>query len=40
VPVTITAAPSKTAVVVWSQTGQRQYWGQAAGAFFRSIQRK
>ncbi len=40
VPVTITAAPSKTAVVVWSQTGQRQYWGQATGAFFRSIQRK
>lgn len=39
-PVTVTADPLKTAVVVWSSTGQRQYWGQAAGAFFRSIRRE
>ena len=38
--VTITAAPEKTAIVVWSQTGAEQKWGSAAGAFFRSIKRK
>jgi len=37
---TITAAPSKTALVVWSETGSPQKWAQAAGAFFRSIERK
>jgi len=37
--ITITAAPSKTAVVVWSQEGVEEKWGQAAGAFFRSIER-
>ena len=36
---TITAAPTKTAVIVW-QGGVAQKWGQAAGAFFRSIERK
>jgi len=36
---TITAAPAKTAILVGPQDAQ-QRWGQAAGAFFRSIQRK
>ena len=35
----ITAAPTKTAITVW-QGGVAQKWGQAAGAFFRSIERK
>jgi hypothetical protein len=34
----ITAAPSKTAVVVWPG-GVAENWGSAAGAFFRSIRR-
>jgi hypothetical protein len=38
--VTITAAPAKTAIVLWSNTGVGQYWSQAAGAFFRSIRRR
>ncbi|MBN2312310.1 MAG: hypothetical protein JXM79_00180 [Sedimentisphaerales bacterium] len=38
--VAITAAPAKAAVEVWSQTGDTQKWGQAAGAFFKSIKRK
>jgi hypothetical protein len=38
--VTITAAPSKTAVVIWSEAGIGEKWGQAAGAFFKSIERK
>ncbi len=38
--VTITAAPSKTAIMVWSEEGDIEKWGQAAGAFFRSIERK
>ncbi len=37
---TITAAPSKTAIVVWSQAGVAENWGQTAGAFFRSIKRE
>jgi len=37
--ITITAAPSKTAIVTWSETGVAEKWGQAAGAFFRSIRR-
>ena len=37
--VTITAAPTKTAILVGPQDNQ-QRWGQAAGAFFRSIRRK
>ena len=37
--VTISAAPSKTAITVWSAGGAKQRWGQAAGAFFRSIER-
>ena len=36
---TITAAPAKTAILVGPQDNQ-QRWGQAAGAFFRSIGRK
>ncbi|MHC4394068.1 MAG: LamG-like jellyroll fold domain-containing protein [Planctomycetota bacterium] len=36
---TITAAPTKTAIVVWN-AGVAQKWGQAAGAFFRSIERR
>jgi len=38
--ITITAAPEKTAIEIWSQTGDTQKWGQAAGAFFKSIERK
>jgi hypothetical protein len=38
--VTVTAAPSKTAVVIWSEAGVGEKWGQAAGAFFKSIKRK
>lgn len=37
--VTITAEPSKTAIVLWSQEGIAEKWGQAAAAFFRSIER-
>jgi cytoskeletal protein CcmA (bactofilin family) len=35
----ITAAPSKTAIIVWPG-GVEEYWGSAAGAFFRRIERK
>ncbi|UCE50195.1 MAG: LamG domain-containing protein, partial [Phycisphaerales bacterium] len=38
--VTITAAPSRTAIVTWSAAGVVEKWGQAAGAFFKSIERK
>lgn len=38
--ITITAAPSKTAIITWSDVGIAQRWGQACGAFFRSIKRK
>jgi len=37
--VSITAAPSRTAIVVWPG-GVAENWGSAAGAFFRSIKRK
>ena len=38
--ITVTAAPAKTAILVWSATGIEEKWGQAAGAFFKSIQRQ
>jgi cytoskeletal protein CcmA (bactofilin family) len=38
--VTVTASPSKTAIVAWSQTGEARNWGSAADAFYRSIERK
>ena len=38
--ITITAAPAKTAIVVWSEVGIAEKWGPAAGAFFRNIERK
>ena len=38
--ITITAAPLKTAITVWSEEGDTEKWGQAAGAFFKSIERK
>jgi len=38
--ITVTAAPAKTAIFVWSETGIKEKWGQAAGAFFKSIQRQ
>lgn len=38
--VTVTAAPARTAVLVWSATAQLEKWGQAGGAFFRSIKRQ
>lgn len=37
--ITVTAAPTKAAIVTWSEQGAVQKWGQAAGAFFRSIRR-
>ena len=36
----VTAAPSRTALVVWSETGAAEKWGQASGAFFRSVKRE
>jgi len=38
--VTITADLTKTAIITWNEEGTQQNWGQAAGAFFRSIERK
>jgi hypothetical protein len=38
--IAVTAAPSKTAIVLWSEAGQLQKWGQAAGAFFARIERE
>jgi hypothetical protein len=38
--IVVTAAPAKTAVEIWSETGDAQKWGQAAGAFYRSIERR
>jgi hypothetical protein len=38
--VDFTASPSKTAVVVWSQTDVAENWCSADGAFFRSIERQ
>lgn len=35
----ITAAPVKTAIFVWSAMGEKQKWQQSAGAFYRSIKR-
>lgn len=35
----ISASPEKTAILVW-QSGAAQKWGQAGGAFFRSIERR
>ncbi|UCF00056.1 MAG: hypothetical protein JSV82_03040 [Planctomycetota bacterium] len=35
----ITAAPAKTGIMTWSEEGVSEKWGQAAGAFFRSITR-
>jgi cytoskeletal protein CcmA (bactofilin family) len=37
--ITITAAPSKTAIITWSDAGIAERWGQAGGAFFKSIGR-
>jgi len=37
--VTTTAEPTETAIITWSEQGVAQKWGQAAGAFFRSIRR-
>jgi hypothetical protein len=38
--IAITAAPSKTAIITWSDAGIAERWGQASGAFFKSIERK
>jgi len=38
--VKITAEPTKTAIITWDEEGTQQNWGPAAGAFFRSIERK
>lgn len=38
--VTVTAAPSQAAILTWSAAGDVEKWGQAAGAFFKSIERR
>jgi cytoskeletal protein CcmA (bactofilin family) len=38
--ITITAAPSKTAIITWSESGAVERWRQVSGAFFKSIKRK
>ncbi|MHC4705891.1 MAG: LamG domain-containing protein [Planctomycetota bacterium] len=38
--INVTAAPSRTAIMVWSETGTAQKWGQAAAAFLRSVERE
>jgi hypothetical protein len=38
--INVTVAPSGTAIVLWSETGDAQKWGQAAGAFLRSVGRE
>lgn len=38
--VTITAAPNKAAIEIWPTPGNPMRWSPAAGAFFRSIERK
>ena len=38
--IAITAAPCKTAVMIWSSGTVVERWEQAAGAFFKSIKRK
>ncbi len=38
--INITAAPTKAAVLLWKDDGTIEKWGQAAGAFYRSIQRR
>ena len=35
----VSACPSQTAIYIWSAGGEKQKWGQAADAFFRSISR-
>ncbi|MHC4361790.1 MAG: LamG domain-containing protein, partial [Planctomycetota bacterium] len=37
--IVMSSAPSNTAIVIWP-TGTRRNWCSAAGAFFRSIERK
>jgi cytoskeletal protein CcmA (bactofilin family) len=37
--VVVTAAPAKTAIWCWSQSGDKQRWAQAAGAFYKVIRR-
>ena len=37
--VIVTAAPCKTAILIWPAAGVSEKWGQAAGAFFRSIRK-
>lgn len=38
--ITVTAAPLKTAIILQSEDGNAEKWTQAAGAFYRSIDRK
>ncbi len=38
--VTITAAPCKTAIMIWPSAGVAEKWEQTGGAFFRSIERR
>lgn len=38
--ITVTAAPSRAAIRTWSATGDAEKWSQAAGAFFKSIERR
>jgi hypothetical protein len=38
--ITVTADPLKTAIILQSEEGNAEKWSQAAGAFFRNIDRK
>jgi hypothetical protein len=38
--VIVTAAPSRTAIILWSAAGTEEKWQQAAGAFFKTIRRQ
>jgi len=38
--ITITAAPCKTALLIWSAGAVVEKWGQAGGAFFKSFKRQ
>jgi hypothetical protein len=38
--VNITAAPAIASIETWSATGVPRRWSPAAGAFYRSIERK
>jgi hypothetical protein len=38
--ISITAAPEKAAINIYKENGEIEKWGQAAGAFYKSIERR